>query len=420
MDERLQRDHSKSVAWGAFPIIIATGIGGGAGYLLTVFAGVRLGAELYGTFAVFWSGLYLVVSALGGVQQEVARAVSPVPHSVTAQSRPVVRNFGVAASMVMAVVVFVCFGLAAEVLFPVGGMAMIVPLAVGVAASVAVVVMSGVLYGLNLWRAIASMIIIEAVLRLILTGTLLFFTTDLTVLAWAVVAPFALTPLLMWLFVRGNVIGRFSTDVGMSGLTWNAARTVAGAAATGVLVSGFPFILGATSHGDQATGVAALMFSINLARAPIVIVVLSLQSYLVILFQGKPSARLVIRLLGLLAGATVLASALAWVLGPGLLETFFGSDFVVSGPVLAAIVGSGGAVGSLCVTGPAVLARSNHAGYSAGWLFAAAATLALLLLPIPLELRVSLSLWAGPLCGLAVHFWVLLHGKSGTSAGQSI
>lgn len=416
----MQRDNAKSVAWGAFPIMTATAIGGGAGYLLIVFAGVRLGAEQYGTFAVFWSGFYLVVSALGGVQQEVARAVSPAPPDSAAWSRPVVRDFAVAASLLMGVVVLVSFGPAARVLFPAGGVAMVFPLAVGVSASVAVVVVVGVFYGLNYWRAIASMVILESLLRLILTGTLLLFTTDLIVLAWAVVVPSALTPILMWLFMRRDVIGRFSTDVGLSGLTWNTARTVTGAAATGILVSGFPFVLGATSHGDPETAVAALMFSINLARAPIVIVVLSLQSYFVILFQRSLSARLVIRLLGLLAGATVILSGLAWMLGPELLESFFGSDFVVSGPTLAAVVGSGGAVGALCMTGPALLARSNHAGFSAGWLTAAAATVALLLLPIPLDLRVSVSLWVGPLCGLATHAWLLLRGTTRRPSGQSI
>ena len=69
---------------GAVLILAATAIGGGAGYVLQAFAGPTLDTKLYAPFSVFWSALYLFVSALSGLQQEVTRATKPVTVGVSA------------------------------------------------------------------------------------------------------------------------------------------------------------------------------------------------------------------------------------------------------------------------------------------------------------------------------------------------
>lgn len=379
-------------------ITIATAIGGGSGYVLTIFAATRLGAEGYTAFAVFWSSLYLVLAALAGVQQEVVRGARPASTSPTP---PTARNFALVASAVVAAVVLGSSPLWAPLVFPGSGWGLVVPLAFGAACYVLTAVTAGVLYGLSLWTLISGMIVVDGILRLLLTGGVLLLSSDPAAAAWAIVAPFFITPVLLWIVARRRLVGKFELDVGARALYANVARTVAGSAAAGVLISGFPVLLGATSPGSDSARLAPLLFAINLARAPLVVVVLSLQSYFVVMMQRGGFA--LWRLLGAITAGTAVISLLALWLGPAVLLALFGGRLVVAGTVLAAIVASGGLVGLLCVTGALVLSRGRHSLYSAGWIVAAVATVALLLLPLPLEQRAVLALCAPPVVGLVVH-----------------
>jgi O-antigen/teichoic acid export membrane protein len=394
---------------GALQILIATAIGGGSGYILTIFAGASLGAVRYGVYAVFWSALYLVVSAISGIQPEVSRATRPVEHN--SDGRPLVRNFAIVTAACIGLATLLSSPLWIGTVFHTTGFGLVVPLAVGLASYAIVAALSGVLFGLQVWRAIAALIAIDGVLRLVITGSLLLVTHDLNILAWGLVAPFFIAPIAVWFVVRKRVVGHFTVDVtGYRQLIWNVARTVVGAAAIGTLISGFPLLLGATSSTDPRSQVAALIFAINLTRAPIVIVVLSLQSFLVVFFRSRREHYW--RYLGAILGAIAVVTALvtivvAW-LGPWVLETFFGHGYVLGSVVLGALVGSAGAVAFLCATGPAVLALGRHALYTTGWVVAALVTLGILLLPLPVTERTILALWIGPLSGLLVHVAVLV------------
>jgi hypothetical protein len=61
----------------------------------------------------------------------------------------------------------------------------------------------------------------------------------------------------------------------------------------------------------------------------------------------------------------------------------------------------------MCVTAPAVLARSKHSVYSAGWVAGALVTIATLLLPLDFASRTVWALLAGPIVGLLVHLGYL-------------
>ena len=63
---------------GLTTILIATAIAGVASYAVTILIPNQIGLAEYAIFAVFWSTLYFVVGALGGIQQEVTRATRPV------------------------------------------------------------------------------------------------------------------------------------------------------------------------------------------------------------------------------------------------------------------------------------------------------------------------------------------------------
>lgn len=404
---------------GAVLILLATAIGGGAGYVLQIITGVALGTAAYAPFAVFWSALYLLVSALSGVQQEIARAAHPLaPSDVDARRTPVVRNFTVVAAVVVALVLAGTAWLWVGAVFPANGWSLVLPLVIGVASYLVVAAVSGVFYGLSFWVAAAAMTIVDGLLRFGIVGVMLLFTSDTSVLAWGVALPFAITPLVLWLFVRRRVVGRFGIDVGPRELGWNVLRTVVAAAATGVMVSGLPLMIQATGDTVSANAFGSLSYAITLTRAPIVIVVLALQSYLVVVFRSHADAVLgwVARLAAMVLAGSVILALLAWFIGPWALSVLFGRPDVLPGGTIALLVGTAGLVGVLCVTGAATLSRAQHGAFAGGWIVAAVVTVIVLLLPLGLHERVILALVIGPIAGLLVQGFALLRAKPAVDA----
>lgn len=387
----------------ALPVLIATVVAGAAGYVTLLIAGVQLSAVDYANLAVFWSALYLVVTALSGIQQETARAVGPLPPESTGSAPSVLRTFTLQAAIGVAVASLIVFAVIGPLVFANDGAALAVPLAIGTGAYVLLAVLSGTVSALALWKLAALITVVDGVLRLVLVAALLLLGADTLPLAWAVVAPMPITAVIAWLVIRGSAVGRFVIDVPLRRLWANVGRTVVGAAAMGVLISGFPFLVGATSNGEEAALIASLIFTITIARAPIVIVVLSLQSYFIVLFQRGVGGRVYLLLIAGIMVAAVAAATLAGLIGPALLAAVFPEAPPISGLVVALIVASGGAVGAMCVTGPMTIARSAHTAYTLGWVVAALTTIALLLLPLETTDRVVLGLICGPLVGLAVH-----------------
>lgn len=409
---------------GVVLILLATVVAGGSAYLLMPIVAANLGPEGYAAFAVFWAALYLIISALSGVQQEISRATRP--RSATQQKRPgpVARNFGLVMAAMVLTVTIVSAPLWIGAVFPTQGWSLVWPLAVGVSAYVIVAVLSGVLYGLRVWPFIAAMIGVDGVLRLALVWAVLPFTDDLDVIAYAVVAPFVLAPLVIWPVLRRHVVNKSELDVSFRPLAWNVSRTVVGSTSTGVLVSGFPLFLGATSGNDSASAIGTLVLAITLTRAPIIVAVMSLQSYLVIHFRAQNIKvwQALLRVLALIGAATVALSALTYWLGSPALVLFVGPEYRLDGGVLALLVASAGLVGALCATGPAALARSLHTVFTAGWVVAAAATVLLLLVPGQLETRAIVALAVGPTLGLLVHvggLWRSLSGERGRQTASA-
>lgn len=397
---------------GALVILLATAIGGGAAYLLQIIAGVALGTAAYASFAVFWSALYLLVSALSGVQQEVARATYPLGAAEPSGRVPVVRNFTVASAALVVVVLTGSAWLWTGAVFPANGWSLVPPLVLGVAAYLVVAAISGVLYGLSFWTAAAAMTIVDGLLRFGVVGGMLLFTRDSVVLAWGVALPFVIAPVILWWFIRAGVVGRFGIDVGPKELGWNVARTVAAAAATGVMVSGLPLMIQATGDTVSPDAFGSLTYAITLTRAPIVIVVLALQSYLVVVFRTHAAAVVgwVVRLSAVVLAASAVLALLAWWLGPWVLSLLFGRPDVLAGGTIALLVATAGLVGVLCVTGAATLSRAQHGAFAGGWIIAAIVMVGALLLPTGLHERTILALTIGPLAGLIVQCIALVRG----------
>jgi hypothetical protein len=387
-------------------ILVATVIAGIASYGVTIIVPGRIGLAAYSVFAVFWAALYLVVGALSGVQQEITRGT----HRVAVGSDPQAnrsRNLALVAAAVVFVVVIASSPLWAEAVFPSAGYALVWPLAVGTASYVLVAVAAGSLYGLAGWLSAALMISVDAVLRLVAILVVLAFTHDLVALAWAVVLPFPIALAVLWPVIRRSVVGHAQLDVGYRAVTWNVLRTVVAAASTGVMVSGFPLLLGITSPREPAALLGLFVLAITLTRAPLIVVAMSLQSYFTVTFRDAGPAfwRQFVKLLGLIAAA---GGGLAILGCPAVFAFLFPGRLVPEGLFIAGLVISSAMVGAMCVSAPAVLARSQHFVYSLGWVVGAFATIGALLLPLDFTARTMTALFAGPTLGLFVHLGYLI------------
>ena len=400
----------------------ATAIAGVTSYLLTWFVSRTIGFAEYATFAAFWAALYLVVGALYGLQQEVTRATGASDAGTGIRQVNRARNAGAFAAVGTFALVVATAPLWADAAFPGQGWLLVLPLATGTASYAVVAVLAGTLFGLSRWREAAALVLADAVLRLAAVGIALLVTHDVVVLAWAVAAPFLLAVIVLWPVVRGQVVGRAQLVVGYRELAWNVARTITAAASTGIMVSGFPLVFTLATSGEQAAFVGMIVLTVTLVRAPLIVVTMSLQGWLLVQFRDARDhvAGRLARILALLGVAGVLLGLLGWLIGPAVFSWLYPDEpLVPSGWFIAVLVASSAVVAAICVTGAAVLARSRHHVFTAGWVTGAVVTIATVFLPLPLELRASISLVAGPVAGLAVHLAGLAFGTADARAGQS-
>ncbi|RXZ51012.1 hypothetical protein ESP57_04290 [Agromyces fucosus] len=403
-----------STGAGALPVLVATAIVGIAGYVITWLVPRIVGVAEYSIFAIFWAFTFLVAAGLSGIQQEVSRATRPrTSPSDADHGRAHAGRFAVTTAVIVFVVILGTAPLWVDVVFPSDGWTLVWPLATGAASYTLLAVLTGSLYGTTAWRPLFWVILIEGVLRLALIAAVLTLTHDHVWLAWAVAAPFAATVAIMWPATRRRLTGRTVLDVGYRQLVWNVARTIVAATAMGALVSGFPLLLSLAVPRADPQQFGLLVLAATLVRAPLIVVGMALQSYLVVLFRNRQDSfwKILMLLEGLVLVVGALLALLGWWLGPAVFGFLYPGEPEPSGALIATLVGSSALVGALCITAPAVLSRSRHIAFTAGWVVAAVVTIGCLLIPLPLEARTILALVAGPATGLAVHLGALLAAR---------
>ncbi|NUU04767.1 hypothetical protein [Leifsonia sp. C5G2] len=383
-------------------VLIGTGLVGVAGYVITWLVPRVIGVSAYAGFAVFWAGLFLVVAALSGIQAETTRSVHSDPPEGRVPARASV--FAVGAALVVLVAVVVTAPLWVGPVFG-GDWGLVWPLALGTAAYVPLAVVTGTLYSRKAWKSIFLVVITEGLLRLVLIAAVLFVTSSIDALAWATAIPTPVAAIVGIVLVnRPGALASY-LDVGYRRLTWNTARTIVAAASMGMLVSGFPTLLTATSPGVPAAELGLVILAATIVRAPLIVVAMAAQSYLIVLFRGAGERmfRLVFVLeVAAIVGGVVLG-LIAWVIGPPVFSFLFPGTDVPPGWLLGSFVGTAGVLAGMGISAPAVLVLGKHSVFTAGWLVAAVGTFVALLLPLPLDQRAALALLIGPLAGLLVH-----------------
>lgn len=391
-----------SVVW----VLAATLLAGVSGYLVMWLVARALGAADYSVFGVFWSGLFLIVGVLFGVQQEMTRATADALHRPI-RSAPRSSLFVFAGVLAVGVAVVVALSSVWWVPATMGSehAELSIQVALGSAANALVATVSGLLAGARLWRHLALVIAVDAVIRLVLVGLVLGVNGDIAMLAWAVILPFPLTVGIVFM-VFPRTVGRLSSSaLTYRELTANAGQTMLAASATALIINGFPLVLAFFAEQGEAAQLGALILAITITRAPVLVPLMALQSYLVTRFTGLETSpwKLIREFLGVIVLVMVVLAVVTLLWGTAAFEVLIGKEFALSSVVLVPLVVSSGFIGALCVTGPALLARRHHRLYSLGWVIASIVSIGMLFLPVGLAEKAALALSVGPLVGLLVH-----------------
>lgn len=383
-------------------ILGATVVAGGIGYVIQAAVPAFMDASRYVVFSVFWSIVYLVVSGLSGVQQEATRASRSTP---SGDGWPVLARLAASAAGVAAVVIAASSFVWAPRIFGDDTVPLVAALIVAAVGYTFVAAISGALYGVKNWRGVAGMTVTDAALRLLTVAAAVLLGAGAATAGWAVAVPFGVAAAAVWIAAGRGIRSHLSVDAPLPTLLRHSAQTVGASVATGIMISGLPFLLGVIPTGLDATALASLILVITLTRAPLVIPLLALQSYLVVTLrdaQGRLARRVAVWGGGLLLLAAAL-SALATVVGPWVVQALYNGRYELPGVAYAAIVASAGLTGLLCITGPAVLSAQRHALYFAGWATASIITVGCLFVPTDGLVRVVTALVVGPIVGVAVH-----------------
>ncbi|MFK4853263.1 hypothetical protein ACI3KT_16620 [Microbacterium sp. ZW T6_19] len=382
-------------------ILLATIIAGGIGYAIQLVVPV-LAPQEYLTFATMWSATYLIVTCLSGIQQEITRAARYDDKG--SGFRPWAW-FTLAAALSAAAAVVVVFAVIGAQLFPDDTALIVAAIALAAIGYALVAAISGAIYGLKDWSAVAGMTIADSAIRGVTIGLALIAGAGAVTLAWATAVPFLLAAAAIWLWVGRRVRANLTLDVGLAALMRNAGATVLASLSTGALISGLPLLLKTFAADAGADMLASLVLVITLTRAPLVVPLVALQGYLIVSFRDRRDTvnSAILRWVGVVLAAVLALAALAALAGPPLMAWLYAS-FVQLTPIdFALIVVGAGFTGVLCITGPAVLVAGRHAWYTAGWTTSAIITVVVLMLPFDPHSRILVALLAGPVLGVLVH-----------------
>lgn len=382
-------------------VLIATAVAGAIGYLIQFLVPVFAPGS-YLQFATAWSAIYLVVTGLSGIQQEITRAARG---DASAPSTRTWLSFTGIAAMTATVAVVVLIGLSSARIFTSDAAAFTAVVATAAFGYTLVASFSGAAYGLKDWRAVASMTIADAVLRAAAIGLALLAGGAAVALGFAVAVPFIVAVALLWGWRGQRFMRTVALDVPLRRLIANSSATVLASLATGALISGLPLLLRAFASDAGEAMLSSLILVITLTRAPLVVPLLALQGYLVVSFRDRAQnvTSRVLKWAGLVLAAAMLLSVLAALLGPLIMSWLYRDFAVVSAWDFAWIVLSAGLTAVMCVTGPAVLAARRHAWYTAGWAISAVVSVGVLLLPVDPHTKIMTALILGPLSGAALH-----------------
>ncbi|QYH20360.1 hypothetical protein JKI95_05710 [Corynebacterium aquatimens] len=372
----------------------------------------------YRYFTAFWGLFFASTGLIDGITHETTRAVASA-RDTGARGTANPWRF---ASMVAA---FVVIGVIAAGMWM---MRAIVPMSPSLATSLLVfglvsyafqAVLSGILSGANLWDQYAGLVALDAGVRL-----------ALALVAWA--AGWGLPAFLLitvigaasWLIILGTSSSarlniRVALDVDREAFLTRVLTAMVASGASAALITGFPTAVSA-AFPDNDAAIAVMVGAINnavmLTRAPVLVPLQRFQSALVVRFvekRGQVYRALLAPVAAVLALGAV-GFVAAWAIGPWILRLAFKPDLFVGGVTLGLLTLASAFMGTLMITGVAVLALERHAWYLAGWVVASLVAFAVLFAaPWGVVQSVIVALYVGPMVGALVHVAGLARARAG-------
>lgn len=271
----------------------------------------------------------------------------------------------------------------------------------------------GMLAGLNRWTAYGSLMVTDAVLRVIVAVATFLVGWALVGYLWATVAGAIAWLIMLVVSPATREAARLLTPGGTVTFLRGASHSIAAAGASAVLVMGFPVLLKATSGDLGATG-GVVILAVTLTRAPLLVPLTAMQGNLIAHFVDQRTERMqaLMKPAAAVIGLGLLGVVAAGVFGPWLLRNAFGAEYRAEGALLAWLTAAAIAIALLTLTGAATVAAALHRAYSLGWVSATVASTALLLLPLDIETRTVNALLCGPLVGIVVHLSALARARA--------
>jgi hypothetical protein len=215
---------------------------------------------------------------------------------------------------------------------------------------------------------------------------------------------FPLAIAILWPFTRKGFINTSQLDVSIKRLSLNISQTLAASTSAALIINGFPLLVVFASKGQDPSFVGDLILTITIIRAPLIVIALSMQSYLVVKFRDRTSSTLgpVFAIIASIAISTSLVSIFGYQVGPDFLAVLTGRPLLIQGNLFSLVLLSSGLVAAMVASGANLLAKGKHIFYSGGWLVAALVSVIAISLPIAFSERVLTSLILGPIGGLLV------------------
>jgi O-antigen/teichoic acid export membrane protein len=384
------------------------------GYAVLYLAARDLEPAGFSVFGVFWGAFGLVTGAAFGLLQEATREVRSARYTEVVEG-PRTHPIRVAAmvGVIAAAVIAASSPLWSAHVFVESQWLSVALLSVGLAGFCLHATLLGMLAGVNRWTQYGTLMVTDAVLRVVVAATF--------VIGWHLVGYLCATVAgcIAWLILliaspATREAARLMTPGGTVTFLRGASHSIAAAGASAILVMGFPVLLKATSGDLGATG-GVVILAVTLTRAPLLVPLTAMQGNLIAHFVDQRTGRLqaLVWPAAVVTGLGLLGVLLAGLFGPWLLREGFGAEYRADGALLAWLTAAAVAIALLTLTGAAAVAAALHRAYSAGWVSATVASALLLLLPLGLETRTVIALLCGPFVGIAVHLAALARAPHG-------
>jgi len=388
---------------GAGILALAGVVAAGAGWLTLVVVARTRGPSEYADFSVVWSVYFGIAGVLIGLQQETTRSL------VAARREP--RRIGlVGAGAWTTLTVVLAALLVGATALALGGVnvadvSMVAgPALLAIPLLAAAVMVNGALAADGRWNVLAGLALGDQFVRFGLVIVVVQVAPSEVAYGAAMVAG-------LICFIPFIAIGwsrRPAIAGTRSGFVGRSAAAMVSSGCANVLVVGLPALITATGEAsDRAHGV--LFAAILLTRTPVLLLANSVRPVVVRVFVANRSSlrAWAWRVAPVVVLATTVAVAIGWALGPWLLRLLFGSDFRVSGELMACLVLAAVLILLQTWTGVALAAIDRDVASTVGWLVAVVIAVGCLLLPVGLEERTASALLAGPGVGMAIHLAVL-------------